>query len=280
LSTPSELAESSEGLAWVDAEQILQKLGDELQNKQTILVGGQALNLWQSYFSDSDARLSDGPPMASKDIDFCGDARSARACATLLDGTALTPTPDDVNTPSTALVRFLDSTGKERVIDFVEFPFGLKLKRVRATALPVKLQPIDGPREVTLWVLHPVLCMFSRVHNTMGLPGYETSHALHQLAMSVRFARAFLMRLTDTRDSIRTFYRFAEEIYHFCHNTTAGREVLGRHGVDPFDAIPSDHLTLVPKFRDVRYPQMVDFVARRRKRAANGALRRPPEQAV
>ena len=52
--------------------------------------------------------------------------------------------------------------------------------------MPVRVLDHRGrPTNVTFRVMQPVLVMESRAHNTMGLPGYGSSHSLQQLRVSV-----------------------------------------------------------------------------------------------
>lgn len=254
-------------LAWGDLRPILEKLRDQLSDKSVILVGGQALNFWQSRYA-STPELRGTPPLTSKDIDFCGDRNAVSIFAARLGGRALFPSFGDA-TPSTGMVFFADSAGTERKIDFIDQPHGLTVKEVANTAIRAELEEDDGtPSGLSIWVMHPIRCMISRVCNTMDLPGYSTPHALLQLRLSVVCSRAFLQELLGSgKDGASAVTDLAERIFHFCHDEDTGRRVKKEFGIDPFEAIPIEDLRLPEKFRTLRFPQMQQWLEARRSRA-------------
>jgi len=158
---------SGRKLSYEDTAGILERLGPLAQ--QVVLVGGQAVHFWVSFYATRDASLADGAPFTSKDVDFCGSATQARAAAAALGGTAMCPTMDDA-TPNTGLVTFTHA-GEEHEIDFIAQPFGIEIADVERTAITVR----TGEPGVPFKVLSPVLCMESRVCTT-SLTGYTSPH--------------------------------------------------------------------------------------------------------
>lgn len=157
---------SARALSWLDVQSILEKLGPDV-TREVVLVGGQALNFWQSQLADNAPELRAGPPLTSADIDFCGGKDAVRLFAERLDGQALFASMDEA-TPSTGLVLFVDSKGERHKIDFIDQPYGLTTAEVRAWAIPARLvDDSGGPSPLSLLVMHPVHCVFSRVKNTM-----------------------------------------------------------------------------------------------------------------
>lgn len=204
-------------------------------------------------------------PFASKDIDFCGDVRAVKVCAERLAGTARIATMDDV-TPNTGIVTFADDAGAKRTIDFIGQPHGLGAREVFRMALPVRVLDERGqPTSVTFRVMHPVQVLESRVHNTMGLPGYRTKHALGQLRSSVTCTREFIRDTIET-DRVRVALTLNERVFTFCLKNRDGREVHAKHGIDPFEAVVADDDRLPARFREKRYPQMQRELALRRAR--------------
>ncbi|WP_404369215.1 hypothetical protein ACIHQR_06145 [Corallococcus coralloides] len=265
--------EATPQLGYIDIKPILARLGD-LATSKLVLVGGQAVNFWVDYYRRQGrlVGLGDEAPLTSKDIDFCADREDVARCAVRLNGKYRLPTIDD-HTPSVGLVTFLDDQGIERVIDFIDSPYGLKAAEVHRTAQQIDLfDGEDQPTGESFLVMHPVWCMKSRVSNTMELPGYATPHALRQLRASVACAREFLFDLLEAGE-YRAVFKLNEQIFSFCHWTDAGRMVQLVHGVDPFDAVVVDP-RLPESFLQHRYPQMVDWLKARRERAAV-RLRRP-----
>lgn len=251
----------SDGLAYVDIKPILSRLGDV--TTRIVLVGGQAVNFWADYYSSRVLALAQ-EYFTSKDIDFCGDRTAVRLCAERLGGQFRLAGMDD-HTPNTGIVTFIDEHGIKRIIDFIDQPYGLRAGDVRKTALPIEVLDEDGnPTGVGFKVMHPVWCMMSRVCNTMGLPGYATSHALKQLRASVLCAREFLLDLVEGEE-YRAVIKLNERIFKFCHDSDPGLRVKSAHGIDPFDAVVVDD-RLPEVFRQRRYPQMVSWLKAKRKR--------------
>jgi hypothetical protein len=170
---------------------------------------------------------------------------------------------DDV-TPNVAVVLFADSQGNERRIDFLDRPYGLDAKDAREMAIPVEfVRKKDRDERVEFLVLHPVLCMESRICNTVGLPKYQGPHGLQQARASVICAQEFLRRdLLDAgeRDAV---LHLNERIFRFATKHKSGRESAVAFGIEPFNAVLVDE-RLPEKFRTIRFPQMETQVARQR----------------
>lgn len=230
-----------------------------------MLVGGQAVSFWVDYYAGRDRSLARLVPFTSKDIDFCGDVRAVKICAERLAGTSRLATMDDV-TPNTGIVTFVDDAGAKRTIDFIGQPHGLATREVFRTALPIRVLDDRGqPGPVSFRVMHPVQVLESRVHNTMGLPGYGTKHALEQLRASVICAREFIRDMIDT-DRVRVALTLNERVFTFCLKDRDGRDVDAKHGIDPFEAVVANDDRLPARFRETRYPQMQRELALRRER--------------
>jgi hypothetical protein len=251
-------------LSYADIKPVLARLGDLTED--IILVGGQAVSFWVDIYSGRDPALARLVPLASKDIDFCGDIRAVRTCAERLAGRPRLPSMDD-HTPSTGVVTFVDAHGVERTIDFIDQPHGLRANDVYRTALPIRVLDHAGkPTEVSFRVMHPVHVMESRVHNCVGLPGYRTDHALKQLRASVVCAREFIRDMLAS-DRTRVALKLNERIFTFCLDDRDGREVHAKLGVDPFEAVVANDEHLPARFRETRYPQMqLELDARRKRR--------------
>jgi hypothetical protein len=166
--------------------------------RDLVLVGGQAVNFWASYYERRVPELANEAPFTSKDIDFCGDQRTVRLCAERLGGKARMATFDDA-TPNSGIVVFVDAAGVIRTLDIVSAPFGLDGEEVRATALPVEvLDEADVATGARFYVMHPVLSMESRVHNVVGLAAsYDTEQGRKQLRASILCAGEFLRDVLD-----------------------------------------------------------------------------------
>jgi hypothetical protein len=252
-------------LGYNDIRPTLAKIAD--LGRDLVLVGGQAVNFWAAAYEDREPTLAREAPFTSKDIDFCGDQRSVRLCAERLGGTPCVASFDDA-TPNSGTVMFADSLGIERTLDVVSAPFGLDGTEVHATALPVEILDSAGaPTGISFYVMHPVLCMESRVHNVVGLPAdYDTERGRRQLRASILCARQYMLDLLggriDVEDPVRAVLKLNERIFRFATRDHHAKELYQRKGVDPADAIIDD-ARLPAAFREKRLPQMREHLAER-----------------
>jgi hypothetical protein len=135
---------------------------ESLDGTDIVLVGGQALNFWADLYLPRVEELARDQPYTSKDIDFCGPRHAVVECAKRLGGVCRLPTDFDP-TVSTGAVLYVDASGEERPIDFISSPYGLDVKDVRRTAIPVEiLGERDEPTGITFKVMNPERCMESR----------------------------------------------------------------------------------------------------------------------
>jgi hypothetical protein len=236
-------------MALAEVRVLLARLGHELADS-IVLVGGQALAHWESFlFPAADN------PITSKDIDFVGTRRHVQACALRLGGTARLAGMDDA-TPNVGVVRFVDDGGIDRDIDFLAGCFGVDDAQLLRTAVPFQFEDDDGP-PARLRVMHPVLCLQSRVANTMGLPGYDSPHGLRQVAVALRCAKTFLGHVLLPGAGARPVLDWNEALFRFVTRDRYGRRAALRYpDLDPFEAVCIDP-RLPTAFLERRYPQMV-----------------------
>lgn len=197
-----------------------------------------------------------------------------RVCAERLGGTPRVATFDDA-TPNSGTVVFVDAAGVTRTLDVVSAPFGLDSAEVHDTAVPVELPDEAGASTgVRFYVMHPVLCMESRVHNVVGLQGaYDTDQGRKQLRASILFAREFLLDVLDggidAEDPARTVLKLNERIFRFCIRDHHAKDLYRAKGVDPADAILGD-ARLPAAFLERRLPRMREQLAARSLGAPRG----------
>ena len=221
-------------LSYLDVRPIVAKIAD--LGRELVLVGGQAVNFWASYYEHRVQELALEAPFTSKDIDFCGDERTVRICAERLGGKARVATFDDA-TPNSGTVVFVDAAGVTRTLDVVSVPFGLDRDEVHATAVPVEV--LDEGGAVTgarFYVIHPVLSMESRVHNVIGLASsYDTEQGRKQLRASILCAREFLRDVLeggmDADDPVRIVMKLSERVFRFATRDRDAKELYRIHPV-------------------------------------------------
>jgi hypothetical protein len=237
-------------------ERILALLESLVRERQVVLVGGQAVVLWADFLNKRGLEL---PIVATSDIDFEGPRGAALRAGKLLGTKVRIPKRGD-RTTLNGVVTFIDSTGEERDLDFIESPRGLSARDVRDTALEVRARDPASGREVAFWAMHPERSMESRIYNVIDLQRTDRI-SLDQLRVSVVCAREWSRALLGEKslsahERGRAVLRLNERIFRKCRSDRCFRAVYGRHDIDPFEAVLIDD-RLPKEFRDKRYPQMV-----------------------
>ena len=126
------------------------------EGTDSIIVGGQALNLWvETYYDRAPEDLAPFAPYTSKDMDYWGLREAAEEFRRRVDGWIAYPPPFGAS-PKTAVVTFTRH-GREIVVDFLATVAGLKtLDPVADTnqfLLPVQGEP---GTEVGIVLLGPI----------------------------------------------------------------------------------------------------------------------------
>jgi hypothetical protein len=222
-----------------------------------ILIGGQAINIWASYYMARAAELQAEGPFTSKDIDFLGDRAAVIECAERLQGTSVLPVPFEQHSPvNSGIVRFVDADGYPREIDFNCTLLGVRAEEVKETC--VELQA-DG---IPFKTMHPVLCIDARVPVILTL-GRTDPTTLSQLRAAIFCAREFIRDLLAA-GAPRVALDWIEHIADFALGKN-GIAVYHRFQIDVLKAIPvSEHLP--EKFLSLRFPRLRAQIDSERKR--------------
>lgn len=210
-------------------DETIEILAPALPDDTLVLVGGQALNYWLAYYRKRDARLRRKAGVTSTDIDILG---SNAAINRIADALHVRPKNEGPRTSTVAVVRFKDRDGVDRIIDFMRAVHGLTERRVRETA--VEVQTTSGP----LRIMHPVVCLESRVHNVHSFEKYQDDRSLRQLDAAIGVARGYVTECCE-RNEVRRARRAIDLIAKLARSA-AGRGVFTMHRLDPLDAIPKD----------------------------------------
>lgn len=219
-------------LADLSFEDAIEILRPALPDDSLVLVGGQAVAYWLEHYRDRAGVQIAVSVVASSDIDLLGSTGAVGKVAAAVRGTV----GHEPRVPNLAVIRFQDRDGNERLIDFLHSIHGLEEKRVRDTAVSVEIQSSAG--NVDLKIMHPVVCLESRVHNTHAFERYKTVRALRQLEAAIGCARAYILDRCD-QNEIRQAHRAIHVIGELACSD-AGRDVFRSHRLDPLDAIPED----------------------------------------
>lgn len=220
-------------------EDAFELLGPALPGGAIVLVGGQALIYWLTYYRDRVEALRQLSFVTSDDVDFYGTQEDAHRMAAAIAGSDVRNFGVDSLSAATAVIRFRDGAGEERQIDFLRTVHGVDTDQVRNTAIEIELRDrANHPTGIRLRILHPVLCLVSRFHNTHSFPKYQEARGLRQALASVGIACGYLQDQIDA-GHIRIAHN-AIKIVAELASSPEGRAVYNQFQLDALEAIPND----------------------------------------
>lgn len=227
-------------------------------SRSTILVGGQALNIWAVSMGLRSEAIA-----VSHDIDFFGNRADTLKAGNDWKGSTHIATFDD-HSPNAGVV-VIEIDREKHGIDFMSSIAGVDSDELRKMA--VKAQG----RGFEFLVMHPLHVMQSQLENVYGLlhrrdePNGE--YYAGRCALAVQVVRGSIMDLLNakrTRDALD----FVEAMAKLAMSGP-GVDSWVRDGVDLLSAIP-DHKGWPRKFVNTRLPQIRGHVvSKREKRMAN-----------
>lgn len=242
-----------------EAERIISRIAPAVDEHRLVLIGGQALALWRAQLA---AYLpAKEHTVASRDIDFQGPRDALRNLAALLGGSAR-PTRSGERTLHAGLVVFRDSAGHERQLDVLSQPYGLRGESVAKNA--PDLQLVGPPGQVTVYVMHPVDVLRSRVANST-LPNKQTTRADEQLAAAVAIVPAYGRMLLDHGADPRLVTNMNEAVFGLAHHNHQAIRLYLSGKADVAVAVLDDS-RLPEAHRTVRLPQLRAQLATERER--------------
>jgi len=149
-----------------------------------ILVGGQALALWATWFKiETPAELSD---KVTTDVDFIGSKANAGALNKHLKWTMWKPEMGNHTSQTAKLTKLVENNGVKQ-IDFLSSIIGLDTSEIRKRAVSLALPPATK-----INVLHPVHVMVSRLKNLQLLLEKQNAIGVAQARLSIKIVAAFL----------------------------------------------------------------------------------------
>lgn len=181
-------------------------------------------------------------------------------CADRLGGKAILATLDDMNTPNSGVVRFVDEDQHPRQIDFLWTVAGLR----EVAGVPAHVLDSNGDRIATFMVIDPVMCLRSRAHNVTRLPGYKTAHALKQLRAAIVCVREYGRDLL-AQGNARATNGVNGAVFSIAR-FGVGVDVFVDHNIDILDALITEP-GLPEKFYSHRLPYATRAVTRAREKA-------------
>ncbi|MBK1699292.1 hypothetical protein [Rhodovibrio salinarum] len=279
--------DSDEPLGPYDFPELLKAFDPLLDDHNAAIVGGQALNVWATYFYDkAPGELAQFAPYTSKDIDYYGNREAAEALANALQGDVHLPHPED-QTPHTA-VAIVNLNGHRREIDFLGVLAGVPQRIISGDLATVDLAwAVDDDADVRVRLLHPLPILMSRAGNIIMLLR-DDDRAVRQLQASIIVLREYLQERLDVAventesegqrtDAAREAVDVAKALLGWAAHNSNARGIYEQGLGDPLaplDAVRSHH-GWDPRFLEHELlPQLKGVRERRENRWAEAARKR------
>lgn len=215
------------------------------QEEGLTIVGGQAIALWEQYFS-LESRVQ------TEDIDLLGGAENAEKIATVIGGQFKIATIDDFTVNSAVVTK----NGIE-VVDFLDSVKGidedLLLKR------RIQIRPSIGG---TLFLQHPLDCIRGKIANYFEIPNKRNLNGMNQIVSSIIVCKAYLSALLEEGDE-KEVINMANTIMSMATRDRVKRLYLVEN-IDILDAIPSIGRFKTKLFRDENHPRKMKIIKEKR----------------
>jgi hypothetical protein len=235
----------------------------EQEDLDLILVGGQAINIWASYYASRVPELLNYLPFASADLDFYGGKVEAIACQKILGGT-INLNRDFDPSPNTGVL-IVPTEIRPLRVDFLGSVFGIGDVELAQSAIVLEGQ--QNLAGVRVKILNPMLCLEGKLKSVFGLP-QEGRQDLKHLQMSLLFVKEYIKETIerDIRQGLKLIERIAFNIW-----SDAGLKIWYLHGIEINSAIPTD-IDINPidtkwsTFQNIRLPQIEKETVKKREK--------------
>jgi hypothetical protein len=234
------------------------------------IIGGQATNFWAWFFQDKEPELKLKGPFTSEDIDYFGSREVARTVAEAIGGKLFLPDRDD-HTPSTAQI-ITTINGKPLVIDFLGAVLGVHDRELRRGVSVLEVAgDVDGqPKTVLIKVLHPVLCLKSRIVSMLHPATRRTDRiARTQAEASVVIVRRYIDdALNEGAEGWKDAHDCFNLLYWYLRSNDYVKVADLQLGIDALAIIRAfaDDVRIDQRYRDMQLKKMISNVERRRSR--------------
>jgi hypothetical protein len=253
----SSLAELSveAALTPAEVEQILRICGS-----RALLVGGQSLAAWASYYSvQPPAELSRS---ITVDADFVGTSQVARLLQQSL-GEPWRVREGTLDDAGVQVAKVFTEPCPEGIkqIDFHSGILGesLSTEKIQARASTIEYEP-----GMHVKVLHPLDVLESRLCNLALLSSKRNKIGVAQARLAVQVVYAFLLdHLQDGRDP-RVVRQATKRVERMALDAQLAN-VASEYGIDVLSAIPTDQITN-PRFHAEQWPRIQERLANRRRK--------------
>lgn len=226
--------------------------------ERLILVGGQAIETW-GVLLNVPAPTGDKHPL-TEDTDWLGSKEDAQWLCTQLgrDVEMHFPKPHEAG-PSTALAFIRRPDDRVLMMDFLRAIVGVSEEEIRKLAVPVAISGI------TLHVLHPLLCLKSRLANVAVLPSKRRGNGPLQAEWAIDITTAFLLKATQEQ-SARAATRACHRVAEIAASDHA-RYCLLNHGIDASRAVTEEVVQSIGgRFETEDWPVKKAWIEKRQQR--------------
>lgn len=248
---------------------VANRLLEQLASDDLVLVGGQAVMFWAHYYGVIEEVAS-----LTGDIDYFGQRADVEdADLKLANFSHETHLADwDESSPNSGLILVEMPGHNEKVrINFLWGAQGLSGADMRERAVVASIPGISK----SIQVLHPFMCLESKISNLGSLPMKRTAEGIEQARLSVNVVRLLLERmLVDKRE--RDALKLVERIASVATSDSSNYS-FAVCGVDVLQAIPVNNF-LSTEFKTIRWPQIQNQVADRRRRFSASLPPAPTQQ--
>jgi hypothetical protein len=231
------------------------------------IIGGQATNFWAWFYQDKEPELRLKGPLTSEDIDYFGSQEAARTVAEALGGKLLLPVRDD-HTPSTAQI-VAAIKGKPLIIDFLGAVLGISARELRrgVSVLEIAAEVEGRPTTVLIKVLHPVLCLKSRIINMLHPATRRTDRAARtQAEAALVIVRRYIDDTLNDDDGWKEARNCFATVYWYLRSDEYVKIADVQLGIDALEiirAFAADE-RIDPRYRELQLEKMIANIERRR----------------
>lgn len=228
-----------------------------------ILVGGQALETWGHVFNVPPPTGEFSP--LTEDTDFLGSKKDAIWLCNLLgrESTELIVAKDFDPSVNTAIAYIERPDKRILMIDFLRAIIGVDDQLIKKTAVPIDVAGIR------LHVLHPLLCLQSRLANLEHLRTKRNTNGVMQANWAVAIVREYLSQAVRRGATQRELISEVTKVVE-CAEYKSGPFCFRHFSIDPLQAITTELIEQIGgRFVTEDWPRRVSRV--KMKRAAMAA---------
>lgn len=224
-----------------------------------IIVGGQACNIWATYFLAASPELDSYKPFTSRDLDiYVASPETVRSTASQLGVKAKIAGIE--SSADVVLGAIHLPNEKFPLVQFLKWSRGVETGQLEKMAVRIE---IDG---TFLSVMHPILTLQGKVHCVTELDQKHRQDSKHA-KMAVCYSACFLEMLIHS-NRIRTALSGFEHLFEIACSKF-GIKAWGEYDIRPENAIPMESIEnssneQIINFREKRLPQLRQYLAENR----------------